>query len=195
MINAADLKTRTVKELAEMARKQKVLGWHDMRKEELVQALLRQARKAAAKRNGHKSSRCRQEWPLQERPAKNGHSGMASRKWPVQNGSGGGCRQGRVEQRPCQERVARGNVLGNGRPACRQAAETIDPPTAAPLPSQAIDKQALLAKKKLIEKGPKPRSPQCRAPLAGDQGPLGRGQGPGVPLRGRRAELPGTGWW
>ena len=48
MSSAADLKTRTVKELAEMARKRKVLGWHDMRKDELVRALARQARKAAA---------------------------------------------------------------------------------------------------------------------------------------------------
>ena len=53
MSNAANLKTRTVKELAEMARKQKVLGWHDMRKDALVQALARRAKKAAAKRNGH----------------------------------------------------------------------------------------------------------------------------------------------
>jgi hypothetical protein len=48
--NAAKLKTRTVKELADMARKKKVHGWHEMRKDDLVRALLRKARQVAAKR-------------------------------------------------------------------------------------------------------------------------------------------------
>ena len=50
MTNATDLKTRTVKELADMARKKKVLGWHEMRKDDLVRALLRKARQMEAKR-------------------------------------------------------------------------------------------------------------------------------------------------
>ncbi len=50
MISAISLKSRTVKELAEMARKKKVLGWHAMRKEELVRALVKQAKKAASRR-------------------------------------------------------------------------------------------------------------------------------------------------
>ncbi len=40
----ADLKTRTVRDLANLAKKQKVPGWHAMRKDELVKALLKQAR-------------------------------------------------------------------------------------------------------------------------------------------------------
>ena len=44
MITAEKLKTHTVKDLAAMARKKKVLGWHTMRKDELVQALLKLAR-------------------------------------------------------------------------------------------------------------------------------------------------------
>ena len=52
MTSATILKNRTVKELADMARKKKVLGWHEMRKDDLVQALVRKARQAAAKRNG-----------------------------------------------------------------------------------------------------------------------------------------------
>ncbi len=48
-MNAANLKTRTVKELAELARKKKVLGWHDMRKDDLVRAILRKARQAEAR--------------------------------------------------------------------------------------------------------------------------------------------------
>ncbi|MGA2065176.1 MAG: DUF4912 domain-containing protein [Thermoguttaceae bacterium] len=52
MINIATLKNRSVKDLAEMAKKKKVLGWHAMRKEELVQSLARLARAAGGKRNG-----------------------------------------------------------------------------------------------------------------------------------------------
>ena len=52
VINIATLKNRSVKDLAEMAKKKKVLGWHAMRKEELVQSLARLARAAGGKRNG-----------------------------------------------------------------------------------------------------------------------------------------------
>jgi len=48
---AAKLRTRTVKELAGMAKRKKVPGWHDMRKEELVQALVKAARRAESRRN------------------------------------------------------------------------------------------------------------------------------------------------
>ena len=40
----ADLKTRTVRDLASLAKKQKVPGWHAMRKDELVKALLKHVR-------------------------------------------------------------------------------------------------------------------------------------------------------
>ena len=36
MITAAKLRIRTVKDLAAMAKKKSVLGWHSMRKDELV---------------------------------------------------------------------------------------------------------------------------------------------------------------
>ena len=49
MINALDLKSRTAKDLANLARKKKILGWHAMRKEELVQALTKLARQEARK--------------------------------------------------------------------------------------------------------------------------------------------------
>lgn len=44
VMTAADLKSRTVRDLASMARRKKVRGWHAMNKDELVKALLRQAR-------------------------------------------------------------------------------------------------------------------------------------------------------
>ncbi len=50
MITAARLKTRTVKDLAAMARRKRVPGWHSMRKDELIKALVRAARREAAKR-------------------------------------------------------------------------------------------------------------------------------------------------
>ncbi len=43
-MTASDLKNRTVRDLAVMARKKKVPGWHGMRKDELVKALLRRLR-------------------------------------------------------------------------------------------------------------------------------------------------------
>jgi len=52
VITAAKLRTRTVKDLAAMAKRKGVPGWHSMRKEQLVRALVRRARNAAAGRNG-----------------------------------------------------------------------------------------------------------------------------------------------
>ncbi len=55
MITVAHLKTRTVKQLAAIAKRKGVSGWHEMRKDELIHALVR-VRKTeashASKRNG-----------------------------------------------------------------------------------------------------------------------------------------------
>jgi uncharacterized protein len=48
-MTAADLKSRTVRDLALMARKKNVPGWHTMKKEELVKALLRRVRADAGR--------------------------------------------------------------------------------------------------------------------------------------------------
>lgn len=66
MIDATKLKSQTAKMLAEMARKKGVLGWHSMRKEELVRALLKQA-KLGGKTNGARK--------LGLANGRNGHSG------------------------------------------------------------------------------------------------------------------------
>ena len=50
MMNAAKLRARTAKDLASMAKEKQVTGWHSMRKEELVKALLKVARREAARR-------------------------------------------------------------------------------------------------------------------------------------------------
>ncbi len=49
MTTATKLKARTIKDLAAMAKKKKVSGWHAMRKDELVKALVNHARTAAAR--------------------------------------------------------------------------------------------------------------------------------------------------
>ena len=50
MTTAAKLKTRTVKDLAAMAKRKKVPSWHSMRKSELVRALVKHSKSQAAKR-------------------------------------------------------------------------------------------------------------------------------------------------
>ncbi len=57
MINAASLKTRTVKELAAMAKRKRVPGWHSMRKDELIKALVKLAKSEAAKSSRKGNSR------------------------------------------------------------------------------------------------------------------------------------------
>ena len=51
-MTAADLKNRTVRDLASMAKQKKVPGWHSMKKEELVKALVRRARAEPGRQNG-----------------------------------------------------------------------------------------------------------------------------------------------
>jgi len=150
--SAADLKTRTVKELAEMARKHKVHGWHEMRKDQLVYALLRQARTASAKRNGV------------HRPAavlsKNGHAknGSTSVKSATTNGH---CKNGSAV---VPAKVGAVNGQANAAQAKNGAAAVLEKPKSstarngnavALLPAE---KQILREKKELLEKGPKPRT-------------------------------------
>lgn len=51
-MTAATLRSHTAKDLAQMARQNGVPGWHSMRKEDLVTALVRLARKRATSKNG-----------------------------------------------------------------------------------------------------------------------------------------------
>jgi hypothetical protein len=57
-MTAATLRSLTAKDLAQMARERGVAGWHSMRKEELVHALIRMARRrASAESKNHDSPR------------------------------------------------------------------------------------------------------------------------------------------
>lgn len=51
-MTAATLRSHTAKDLAQLARQHGVAGWHSMRKEELVNALVRIARKRASSKGG-----------------------------------------------------------------------------------------------------------------------------------------------
>jgi hypothetical protein len=56
-MTAATLRTLTAKDLAQMARERGVAGWHSMRKEELVHALIRMARRRAGAESKNHASR------------------------------------------------------------------------------------------------------------------------------------------
>jgi len=83
VITAASLKTRTVKDLAAMARRKRVPGWHSMRKHELIKALVKLANAEAAKkaRNSNSHTNKRPAKPTSsKRSAKNGRSSKSVRK-------------------------------------------------------------------------------------------------------------------
>ena len=74
-MTVAQLKTRTVKDLAAIAKRKGVSGWHAMRKEELIQALakLSKAEVARSKRNG--TNGCSDSVPPSFSAKKNGKNG------------------------------------------------------------------------------------------------------------------------
>ena len=101
MITAVDLKSRSAKELATMARKKKILGWHEMRKDDLVQALVKQAKLESGKRNGCPTT-----------AAKNGHS----LKNGAANGNGKTNGHGKVVNGVAKNGSAKNGSAKNGSP-------------------------------------------------------------------------------
>ncbi|MCR4415845.1 MAG: Rho termination factor N-terminal domain-containing protein, partial [Thermoguttaceae bacterium] len=78
-MTAAQLKSRTAKDLAQLAKRKGIAGWHSMRKDELVQALIRFSKTESARRNGsngsHDSVSARKNGKsLETEPSRNGHS-------------------------------------------------------------------------------------------------------------------------
>jgi len=156
--SAVDLKTRTVKELVELARKQKVLGWHDMRKDELVHALVRQARKAAAKRhavsgkNGHATNGQSKNGSVAAKVASsNGQSKNGSVAAKVASSNGQSKNGSHVEN---GSTTLQGKPTGMPGKLPKSSASQNGTSTSL----DATEKQALLEDKKTIEKGLKPRS-------------------------------------
>ncbi len=149
-----------------MARKRKVLGWHDMRKAELVHALVRQAKKASAKRDGPigaagKNGQAKNGSPKNGQ-AKNGSLAVAAKV----ASSNGHAKNGSSAHNGSAPLLAKPTGIP-AKPIGELA--TTPGPSAAPngnaAPLQAMEKQALLEDKKVIERGPKPRSPQAERRL------------------------------
>jgi hypothetical protein len=123
VITVAKLKTRTVKDLAEMARKKKVAGWHTMRKEDLIRALARHARAAAARRAGSNGSK-----PSGVKGVKGRGKGRPSRSAAAKAGNG----QPRLQQ--IKAKLAEAKILsfksisaGNGQARDRLVVMVRDP--------------------------------------------------------------------
>ena len=127
MITAASLKTRTVKDLAAMARRKRVPGWHSMRKDELIKALVRLAKAEAAKKarngNSHTSKRS-DKAPSAKRTAKSGLSSKSARKpKPARSEK----RLGRIRAKLAQSKDLAYHSNGDGRVKDRLVAMVRDP--------------------------------------------------------------------
>jgi hypothetical protein len=57
VITAAHLRTQTVRDLAAIAKREGIVGWHSMRKEQLIKAILKLAKEESSGRNGKRGSR------------------------------------------------------------------------------------------------------------------------------------------
>lgn len=73
-MTVAQLKSRTAKDLAQLAKRRGIAGWHSMRKDELVQALLRFAKTEATKRNGSNGCHATASTKKNGKPASNGQA-------------------------------------------------------------------------------------------------------------------------
>lgn len=81
MSTTAELKTRTAKDLAQAARKKGVRGWHSMRKDQLIKALVRLANSKAEKRsNSNKTKRSAAAKPAAKSVAKKTRTAYMARR-------------------------------------------------------------------------------------------------------------------
>lgn len=88
MITAAKLKSHTVKDLAASAKKKGIPGWHAMRKDELVKALVSKARSEEAKTRRAKSGNGHSRPTKTVAKRSNGVASKAAQPTPCKNGNG-----------------------------------------------------------------------------------------------------------
>ncbi len=113
MITAASLKSRSLKDLSQMAKQGGVRGWHSMRKDQLVKALLTAAKSKSSATNGKKLAA-----PARRSTAKT--NGAATAHKPT---------NGRVQRHlnkvKAQLERAKNVSVGNGNPNKRAVTERI----------------------------------------------------------------------
>ncbi len=113
MITAASLKSRSLKDLSQMAKQGGVRGWHSMRKDQLVKALLTAAKTKSSATNGKKIAA-----PARRSTAKT--NGTATAHKPA---------NGRVQRHlskiKAQLERAKNVSVGNGKPKKRAVTERI----------------------------------------------------------------------
>ena len=89
MLSVASLKDYTCKDLAQMAKQRGIAGWHSMRKDDLVRAIMKAARRANGARNGRNgakngSAASRRTKPVDKNgPARNGKKSSAAKVKPT----------------------------------------------------------------------------------------------------------------
>lgn len=148
-MTANTLKSYSYKDLAEMARKRGVHGWHAMRKDQLVKALLRamqpKRRPAAAKATAPARRAAK---PAPARAATNGHSLSASSNGVMKNGSA--LRNGALKNGALKNGSLKNGAAKNGKPHPAPLAAT-RLPAAKPVPA---------AKPPLAKAPPQPAKPK-----------------------------------
>jgi hypothetical protein len=122
LTTAAILKERTVKDLGQMAKQYGVSGWHTMRKDELVRALVR-ACKAEAARSTRKSK-------TKAAPAKGDRKGVAARK----SGNTKAMSSPAKASTPAKGTAAKGTAA-KGTKVTLKTADKRSPKAAAPAPA------------------------------------------------------------
>ena len=85
MITAAAFSTYTRKDLAQMAKEQGLTGWHSMRKDELVQALVKEARRNGVSPNGKPPKTLNGKAAISGKVSVNGKAETKANR-PVKNG-------------------------------------------------------------------------------------------------------------
>ena len=174
MITASQLKLHTVKDLAEMAKRRGIPGWHAMRKQQLVDALVRSAKRDERKRGGG---------PQGSKPAE---AKTQRRSGPKPKGEVTGGRK--IES--SQASVSQSSSGRNGKPAQEPAQETVNQPVASTTKSKG--------RQTVKTKGtPQPVSPSAipsaRIPSAKD---LAReGAGNGKPVKDRLVVMVRDAYW
>lgn len=103
MITTASFKSRTTKELAEIAKKKGIRGWQAMRKEQLVQALLRLER---GKANGKPVAKAAAKPSRVTHHSHNGKASKPSGKKPKAKASGSRSRSTSKTARPSRKSVS-----------------------------------------------------------------------------------------